>query len=322
MNRVSNNNTNNEMKKTINELISYELSQVQQNLKNLKEYNQKYDEQLFLSQSNNMYFQQNPTYINNNKEQSTSNSHSNKNIPNVPSIGKILPLSNVNSINQNGNSKQIKKSYKLASYTKYVPFTSFGPIYDLSDSALSTFEISTLEPYLFNLTEEQNNSNNDSKNMEIHKEINEHDRNIEISETEMKELETLGIDLENICHNFNLNFKKNNTNSENSKTINEKISEMSNLLKQLYEYQENRKDRNYYQTEISEEEKELASKIESKLNTLIKNIPPSQLISKSDIQYAMNNIQHYEPWYNGVLTYDNGSSTTSQSSIRYGRNSR
>lgn len=64
-------------------------------------------------------------------------------------------------------------------------------------------------------------------------------------------------------------------------------------------------------------------KIESELNTLIKNIPPSQLISKSDIQYAMDNLQHYEPWYKGVLTYDNGSSTNSQSNInRYGRNGR
>jgi len=35
----------------------------------------------------------------------------------------------------------------------------------------------------------------------------------------------------------------------------------------------------------------------------------------------MDNIQHYEPWYQGVLTYDNGSSTGSNSNMnRYSRN--
>lgn len=63
------------MKKTINELINYEISEVQQYLKQLKEYNSKYDEHLFHTQNNNMYYQQNQTpnnnainqtYINNN----------------------------------------------------------------------------------------------------------------------------------------------------------------------------------------------------------------------------------------------------------------
>jgi len=75
MNKILNNNSNNEMKKTINELINYEISEVQQYLKQLKEYNSKCDEHLFHTQNNNMYYQQNQTpnnnainqtYINNN----------------------------------------------------------------------------------------------------------------------------------------------------------------------------------------------------------------------------------------------------------------
>jgi len=132
----------------------------------------------------------------------------------------------------------------------------------------------------------------------------------------------MGIDIESICQNLNINYKNNNENKfENIKSYDERISEISQLLKQLYVIQEERKKRTYYQTEISVDEKELALKIELELNKLIKNIPPSQLISKSNIQYAMSNIQHYEPWYQGVLTFDNGSSTNSQSSInRYNRN--
>jgi len=97
--------------------------------------------------------------------------------------------------------------------------------------------------------------------METDKEITE-DRNVEISKNEIEEWEKMGIDLESVCQNFNLNFKKNeNLNTENTKSVDERISELSHLLKQLYDYQEIRKNRNYYQTEISVEEKELGNYI-------------------------------------------------------------
>jgi len=45
------------MKKTLNDLINYEVSLIQQNLEQLKEFNPKYDERIY-SSHNNMNYQQ------------------------------------------------------------------------------------------------------------------------------------------------------------------------------------------------------------------------------------------------------------------------
>lgn len=85
------------------------------------------------------------------------------------------------------------------------------------------------------------------------------EQNIEINNKEIEEWEKMGINLESICQNFKINYKKNNgtTGSNDNKNINEKIADISQLLKQLYECQENRKNRDFYQSEISVDEKEL-----------------------------------------------------------------
>lgn len=256
----------------------------------------------------------------------SKNVYSKKSIPSVPSIGRILPLSGVNPLNQNNNGHNNNKIFKTASYTKYGPFTSFGPAYDLSESTLSTLEASTLEPYLYNTDNEEisNNQNKEKDNSslnDIHSDSSlEKDKTLEINENETEDWEKMGINLENVCQNFNISYiKKDELNSKDNRSLDEKIAEISQLLKQLFEYQENRKNRSYYQTEISVDEQELAYKIESRLNSMIKDIPPSQLISKSNIKYAMNNIQHYEPWYQGVLTYDNTSTGSHSSMNRYSR---
>ncbi|ORX78710.1 hypothetical protein BCR32DRAFT_269921, partial [Anaeromyces robustus] len=337
-----NNNNNNDMKKTFSELINYEISLIQQNKEQFKEYNKKYDEHLYNTQ-NKMYYHQaqsmnqglpsnmNQPYTNNNEpnrlnDNKSKNVYSKKSIPSVPSIGRILPLSGVNPLNQNNNGHNNNKIFKTASYTKYGPFTSFGPAYDLSESTLSTLEASTLEPYLYNTDNEEisNNQNKEKDNSslnDIHSDSSlEKDKTLEINENETEDWEKMGINLENVCQNFNISYiKKDELNSKDNRSLDEKIAEISQLLKQLFEYQENRKNRSYYQTEISVDEQELAYKIESRLNSMIKDIPPSQLISKSNIKYAMNNIQHYEPWYQGVLTYDNTSTGSHSSMNRYSR---
>jgi len=182
-----------------------------------------------------------------------------KHIKQVTIFNKCFIFNNNNNNNNNNNLYDFNLK---ASYTKYGPFTSFGPIYDLSESSLSTFEISTIEPYLYNINEQRNDKNN------VNKELNKSNENsivndvkdeyIEINNNEIKDWEKMGIDVESICQNLNINYKKNNENSyENVKSYDERISEISQLLKQLYEIQEERKKRNYYQTEISVDEKEL-----------------------------------------------------------------
>ena len=96
----------------------------------------------------------------------------------------------------------------------------------------------------------ENNLVNDAKDTK--------DEYIEINNNEKEDWEKMGIDLESICQNLNINYKSNNENKfDNIKSYDERISEISQLLKQLYEIQEERKKRNYYQTEVSVDEKEL-----------------------------------------------------------------